>query len=1083
MDALEALHAVDFDWTLQVDSVWRTPSAHAEALHQDVRHEVLDVFSRIDQSKANPLGRVIVGPAGAGKTHLLGSLRQEVMAGGGYFILVDMTDVREFWQTVLLGFLDSLERLDNNGHPQYERLIDHLFSEVALLKRGSSRPSKLLKATNTKALLKLLKEAILPLSERYRRELHAHQDVLRALLLLNSKDIETSNAGYSWLQGLELETPEQRSFGLRSPAADAIAAVKGLSWLLSLSNRTLLAFDQLDAIVTEHDLSSGRGNPDQWDDTQRASLAIIQSIAGGLMAIRDKTYSSLSVVACLDATWDIIRERGLASASHRFDKVSLTGLRSGEIAKEIIAKRLEPAYRSVGFTAPYPTYPFATGMFENVGDYSPRRILRRCHEHRQKCLREGAVTELIHCEQPATPVRPPTEPSAQTLDGRFEELRNQADLSFLNIEESEDRDFARLIEALCHCLLIEQQAKLPEHIDVEVDSDFTNRGYPLLHARVRLIDHKQNDRERHFAFRALQRTNATAFQNRLKAAITASGIDRNLPFRHLVIVRTTAVPRGPKSQALLDTFKSAGGILHSPSTDEIKSLCAFAKLWEEKPEGFEAWLQSGRRLCSLPLMHAARLCRTDDKPAVPVARPAQPESPREDDVAIALKGKKGTPQVADSSAAQESQAPKPSGTDTLFLGHRLFGERIADAVAIPLRDLTRHTVILAGAGSGKTVLVRRLIEEAALTGIPALVIDGANDLCRLGSAWPEPPEGWLPGDAEKAKRYFDTTETVIWTPGRERGNPIRLEPLPDLAALVDDSDELEQAAGIAIASLAGIVAPGQTPRSRNKRGILANSLRHFARLGGHGLTEFVQLLAQLPHEAGGDISNAPALAREMADLLRSEMATNPMLRQEGPVLDLNLLIRGDKGKTRISVVNLVGLPSLEAQQAFVAQLAMTLFTWIKTNPAPPSQPLQGLLVIDEAKDFVPSGRSVPSKEPLLRLAAQARKYGLGLIFASQAPKSIDHNVIANCTTQFYGKASSPAAIEVVQTQLRQRGGDGADIPSLPRGRFYVHSEALKAPEKIATPLCLSHHPATPPDEEGVLKLAAASRRALQGLPV
>jgi DNA helicase HerA-like ATPase len=154
---------------------------------------------------------------------------------------------------------------------------------------------------------------------------------------------------------------------------------------------------------------------------------------------------------------------------------------------------------------------------------------------------------------------------------------------------------------------------------------------------------------------------------------------------------------------------------------------------------------------------------------------------------------------------------------------------------------------------------------------------------------------------------------------------------------------------------------------------------------------------------------------------------------------------------------------------------MTLFTWIKQNPAPTNKPIRGLLVLDEAKDFVPSTQSTPCKASLNRLVAQARKYGLGLIFATQAPKSIDHNIIANCSSQFYGQANSPAAIAVIQEQLRQRGGSGQDIARLDKGQFYAVSEDLTTPTKIVTPLCLSYHPPAPLDELEVLNRAKASR--------
>jgi hypothetical protein len=78
------------------------------------------------------------------------------------------------------------------------------------------------------------------------------------------------------------------------------------------------------------------------------------------------------------------------------------------------------------------------------------------------------------------------------------------------------------------------------------------------------------------------------------------------------------------------------------------------------------------------------------------------------------------------------------------------------------------------------VFLRRIIEEAALLGIPWIVLDPLNDLSRLGDAWPSRPEAWSDEDAAKAKAYHACTDVVIWTPGANSGNPISPNLLPDL---------------------------------------------------------------------------------------------------------------------------------------------------------------------------------------------------------------------------------------------------------------------------------------------------------------
>ncbi|WP_242419391.1 hypothetical protein, partial [Frankia sp. CpI1-P] len=53
---------------------------------------------------------------------------------------------------------------------------------------------------------------------------------------------------------------------------------------------------------------------------------------------------------------------------------------------------------------------------------------------------------------------------------------------------------------------------------------------------------------------------------------------------------------------------------------------------------------------------------------------------------------------------------------------------------------------------------------------------------------------------------------------------------------------------------------------------------------------------------------------------------------------------------------------------------------------------------------------------------------------------------------------------------RASGGDAADIGRLGVGEFYATSEALTF-EKIRTPLCLTHHPASPLTDEEVIARA------------
>src|SRR5579872_7545193 len=60
-----------------------------------------------------------------------------------------------------------------------------------------------------------------------------------------------------------------------------------------------------------------------------------------------------------------------------------------------------------------------------------------------------------------------------------------------------------------------------------------------------------------------------------------------------------------------------------------------------------------------------------------------------------------------------------------------------DVVMYDSRDLTTHAVCVGMTGSGKTGLCLALLEEAAIDGIPAIVIDPKGDLSNLLLTFPE----------------------------------------------------------------------------------------------------------------------------------------------------------------------------------------------------------------------------------------------------------------------------------------------------------------------------------------------------------
>ncbi|WP_146618656.1 hypothetical protein [Rhodoplanes elegans] len=87
---LDAFRSANFNWVRQLKSVWRDPPYHVASLNDRAVDDIVSYFltsTRCTDPDDEPPGRVIVGPAGFGKTHLIGELRRRVWENEGWFVL------------------------------------------------------------------------------------------------------------------------------------------------------------------------------------------------------------------------------------------------------------------------------------------------------------------------------------------------------------------------------------------------------------------------------------------------------------------------------------------------------------------------------------------------------------------------------------------------------------------------------------------------------------------------------------------------------------------------------------------------------------------------------------------------------------------------------------------------------------------------------------------------------------------------------------------------------------------------------------------------------------------------------------
>jgi hypothetical protein len=417
-------------------------------------------------------------------------------------------------------------------------------------------------------------------------------------------------------------------------------------------------------------------------------------------------------------------------------------------------------------------------------------------------------------------------------------------------------------------------------------------------------------------------------------------------------------------------------------------------------------------------------------------------------------------------------------------------------------DLTTHGVIVGMTGSGKTGLGIDFLEEAALQGIPALIIDPKGDLTNLLLHFPglaaSDFEPWA--DAEAAKREGKTAAQAaagaaaswkkgladwgiapqrlqalqksvqysIYTPGSESGLPVSILAsleAPDVPWEANREVLREKIAGTVTAILS-LVGVGDIDPLRSREHILLANLLENAWSRGESLTlETLILQTQTPPIAKLGVFDVesffPAKDRQQLAIQLNSVIASPSFRNwvEGQPLDVESLLRTPEGRPRHSVFYIAHLSESE-RMFFVTLLLAAAEAWMRTRQG--ASGLRAMLYFDEVVGYLPPVANPPSKMVMLRMFKQARAFGFGLLLATQNPVDIDYKALSNAGTWCIGKLQTDQDKQHLLDGLEGTGVNRAAfdkmISSLGKRIFLLHNTHAKGPVIFQTRWAMNYLP-------------------------
>lgn len=320
----------------------------------------------------------------------------------------------------------------------------------------------------------------------------------------------------------------------------------------------------------------------------------------------------------------------------------------------------------------------------------------------------------------------------------------------------------------------------------------------------------------------------------------------------------------------------------------------------------------------------------------------------------------------------------------------LFGHDIR--VEVDINSMVqKHVCILAKTGGGKSFLCGDLIEELMKHDVTVLVIDPHGEYGSMREPGTRPKGA---RDFKIEPRGFD--DKIIEFATDITANP-KAKPLKFTLANIEARDLLALTQ----------IKNGKTFLTALRKAI--DSVKSVKK--DYGLKDIIAML-----EADEDANNNSLIAE--LEYLNEVNIFAP----QGTRID-ELVQKG-----KMTIINLRGTPP-DIAELIVNRLATALFELRKLGKVPPM-----MLVCEEAHNWCPQQGLSASSKILRTIAAEGRKFGLGLTIISQRAAKIDKNVLSQCNTQMILKVTNPNDLKAITNSLEGIAeGMDEEIQRLPIG--------------------------------------------------
>lgn len=1036
--------------------IWRESHFDVEAVHAHAREQLQHLLAQATTPPGLESGRIclLLGESGSGKTNLVRSFRNYVHYNGRGFVgYMQMTTASaDYSRYVLSNLIDSLDQ------PHYESVG----TTSSLLRLSNAIAARCDDPEATEALREtpdLAPAEIVDLvgraAERFIEQIgYADNDfdLVYALLFLQRNSHILKRCVLKYLRCEDLSPRDRDHLGGITPRRGEEDPQK----LVEQFGRLVQGFDSLCLVLCVDQFEEMFQLNDAEGHFRRAMAA--------LCTIADRVPSSIIVISCLEDYYKALRPRLTRSILDRLENdpplVRLESERTQEEVEMLIRQRLGYLYETsiAGFSQnepPFtdePLYPIPPAFVKKLARSRTRDVISECWT-----LREASIAAQRIVEHSPQVTHGPVvgDLDAQAIEKakiRLEQAWNDY-LTHYSGELPEDD--AALVDLFCWAI-----RACGEELESGHRFDAAPKGNTI-NVRVTAKPEQpgQNRPLVEEIFVAL--CNRAPQGNGLRAQIEAA--EEEAGERTLALIRWGEFP--PQSRKTLvaakiaDVIKNGGrrAVVEDIDWRTMAAFREFRSAHDRDPQ-FHAWMMAENHLSRLlPLIHVLALDNLNDASSEKDSSPTPPTLVSQGSPAPVAPTKPPPPPVQ-TVATIEAPVPVVGAAAPLkSAGPILVGatdELIPSPVKLDPEALCSHAAFLGSTKSGKTTLALTVIEQLALRGIPAILVDRKGDLAGYArdDVWEKLPE--KPALREIGLGLRQRLDVALFTPGNAKGRQLAITVIPSELTGIEDNDR-EQATRHAADALGGMLDYKHTGRDKSLRVILAQAVHILATHGDPEKLDLGSLIELIDSASPSLVSAVGKLDLKLFKTLVQHLETlrlsaKEVLSADGEKLDAELLFglgpHARPGRTRLSIISTKFLGDNAKILFWVSQLLLSLTRWVARSPSPR---LQGVVLFDEADLYLPAQSQPATKAPLENLLRRARSGGLGLLLATQSPGDLDYKCRDNIRSWFVGRVTQPVALEKMKPLFNDaRANVASRIPGQETGEFHLlqdgHATAFKS---------------------------------------